>query len=185
MSSEFVALLELLEMLVFSPRTGVLMALLVTAAVVDVRTGRIPNWLVLGGALYGVLHFAFFPLHAREVGIGFALGGLAVGLVALLPLYCLRVMGAGDVKLMAMAGAFLGPTSAVAALLAILAAGGVLAVALTLRSGQFARMLSNVGGLTMHEGASVGRMPYAVAIAAGTIGYLVAAQLGFLGAAWS
>jgi prepilin peptidase CpaA len=185
MSSEFVALLELLDMLVFSPRTGVLMALLVTAAVVDARTGRIPNWLVLGGALYGVLHYAFFPINAREVGIEVALGGLAIGLVALLPLYFLRVMGAGDVKLMAMTGAFLGPMSTVSALLATLLAGGLLAMAITLRSGQFARMLGNVAGLTMHQGACVGKMPYAVAIAAGTIGYLVAAQLGFIGAAWS
>lgn len=185
MSSEFIAMLDLLEMLVLSPRTGVLMALLLIAAVIDVKTGRIPNWLVFGGALYAMAYNAFFPLFPRDIGILFALGGLAVGLVALLPLYLLRVMGAGDVKLMAMAGAFLGPSATVAAILATLVAGGLLAVAVALRSGQFARMLANVGGLTLHDGASVGKMPFGVAIAAGTIGYLILAQLGLIGGAWS
>lgn len=200
MSSEFAAMLDLLEMLVLSPRTGVLMALLLIAAASDIRTGRIPNWLVLGGALYALAYNAFFPVHPRDIGILFALGGLAVGLVALLPLYLFRAMGAGDVKLMAMVGAFLGTSATVAAVLATLIAGGVLAVALALCSGHLARMLRNiammsrgtmltvttgVGGLTVHDGPSAGRMPYGVAIAVGTIGYLVLTQLGLIGGAWS
>jgi prepilin peptidase CpaA len=98
-SSEFLAVLDLVEMLLLHPRTGVLIGLLTTAAVSDVRTGRIPNWLVFSGALYALAYNALYP---RDMGILFALGGLSVGLVALLPGYLLRVLGAGDVKLMAM-----------------------------------------------------------------------------------
>lgn len=198
MSSEFTAMLDLIEMLVLSPRTGVLMVLLLIAAVSDIRTGRIPNWLVFGGALYALAYNAFFPLYPRDIGILFALGGLAVGLGAFLPLYLFRVMGAGDVKLMAMVGAFLGTWATIAAVLATLIAGGVLAVVLALWSGHLVRLLRNVvmvcrgtmlslatgvGGLAVHDGASAGRMPYGVAIAAGTIGYLILAQLGFIGGA--
>jgi prepilin peptidase CpaA len=192
-------MLELLEMLALSPRTGVLIVLLVIAAVIDVRTGRIPNWLVFAGALYGLACNAIAPLYARDIGILFALGGLTVGLVAMLPAYLLRVMGAGDVKLMAMVGAFLGAWTTVSAVLATLVAGGVLALALAMWSGRTVRLLRNVaavsrgtmvamttgiGGLVVHDGPSAGTMPYGVAIAVGTIAYLVLSQLGFIGGAW-
>jgi prepilin peptidase CpaA len=199
MPSEFIAMLDLLEMLVLSPRTGVLVALLLIAAVIDVKTGRIPNWLVFGGALYALVYNAFFPLYPRDIGILFALGGLAIGLAALLPAYLFRVMGAGDVKLMAMVGAFLGTSATLGAVLATLIAGGVLAVGLALCSGRLVRMLRNVAsmsrgtmltfatggsGLAVPDGPSAGRMPYGVAIAAGTIGYLIVAQLGLIGSTW-
>ena len=193
-------MLDLLEMLVASPRTGVLMGLLLIAAVSDAKTGRIPNWLVFSGALYALLYNGFVPLHPRDNGMLFALGGLTVGLAALLPAYLFRVMGAGDVKLMAMVGAFLGTWTTVAAVLATLIAGGVFAVGLAIRSGGFVRMLRNVtmmlrgtmltlatgvGGLTVHDGPSAGKMPYGVAIAAGTIGYLILEHLGLIGRTWS
>src|SRR5688500_1390477 len=144
MSSEFTAMLELLQMLALSPRTGVLMGLLLIAAVIDVRTSRIPNWLVFGGALYALIYNAISPLYARDIGILFALGGLAVGLAALLPAYLFRVMGAGDVKLMAMVGAFIGTSATVGAVLSTLIAGGVLAIALALWRGRLGRMLHNL-----------------------------------------
>ena len=182
-------------MLVRSPRTGVLVALLLIAAISDIKTGRIPNWLVLGGAAYGLLYNAFFPVFPRDIGLLFALGGLAVGLGALLPLYFVRVMGAGDVKLMAMVGAFLGASATVAAMLATLITGGFLAIAFALCSGRLGRLVHNVatmfrgtlltfasgvGGLTVHDGPSAGKMPYGIAIAAGTIGYMVLEQLGLI-----
>jgi prepilin peptidase CpaA len=201
MHSEFSAAVELLAMLVVSPRSGVLLALLIVAAVSDAKTGRIPNWLVFGGALYAVGYNAFFPLYPSHIGIFSALGGLAVGLLASLPAYLFRVLGAGDVKLMAMVGAFLGPWSTVGAVLSTLIAGGILALALALWSAHLGRMLHNltmicrgtaftlgttgIGGLAASDGPSPGRMPYGVAIAAGTIGYLIFAQLGLIGRTWS
>jgi prepilin peptidase CpaA len=195
MFSELNASLELLAIPVLNLRTGVLMILLLAAAISDIKTGRIPNCLVFGGALYGLVYNIFFPVHPGYIGVLFALGGLALGLSALLPLYLFRVMGAGDVKLMAMVGAFLGTSATVAAVLATLIVGGVLAVALALWSGRLVRMLLNVamifrgtmltvatgvGGLAVHGSPSAGRMPYGVAIALGTTGYLVLEQLAFI-----
>lgn len=201
MHSEFSAAVELLAMLVVSPRSGVLLALLIVAAVSDAKTGRIPNWLVFGGALYAVGYNAFFPLYPSDIGIFSAAGGLAVGLLASLPAYLFRVLGAGDVKLMAMVGAFLGPWSTVGAVLSTLIAGGILALALALWSAHLGRMLHNlvmicrgtaftlgatgIGGLAASDGPSTRRMPYGVAIAAGTVGYLIFAQLGLIGRTWS
>ena len=170
-------------------------ALLVMAACIDIKRNRIPNWLVFGGAVYGLLYNTLFPVYPREVGILFALGGSGIGLAMLLPMYALRVMGAGDVKLMAMAGAFLGASATLNAVLATLIAGGVLAMVLALFNGTVGRMVRNVammfrgtmltfatgvGGLTVHGGPSAGKMPYGVAIATGTIIYLILVQLGLI-----
>jgi prepilin peptidase CpaA len=164
--------------------------------VIDIRTGRIPNWLVFGGALYALAYNSLFPFYPKDNGTLLALQGLAVGLGAFLPFYVFRAMGAGDVKLMAMVGAFLGLWPAVHAVLATLVAGGVLAVVLAVRSGRLSRVLENVammcrgtmltvatgvGGLAVIESPAAGTMPYGAAIAAGSIGYLLLAQLGFLG----
>jgi prepilin peptidase CpaA len=200
MNSEFGAALDLLVTLVSSPRTGVLLALLIAASVSDSKSGRIPNWLVFGGALYAVVYSVFFPVCPRDIGALFALGGLAIGLAAFLPAYLFRIMGAGDVKLMAMVGAFLGPWSTAGAVLSTLIAGGVLALALALSAGRLGLMVRNLamicrgavltlgtgtGGTVTTDGPSAGRMPYGIAIAVGTIAYLTFSQLGLIGRTWS
>ena len=122
-------------------------------------------------------------------GLGFlsAIGGLAIGLVVMLPMYLLRAMGAGDVKLMAMVGAFLGPEDVLGAILATFVAGGVLSLAYAWKIGVLRRTLQNIrfilySGAVKIAGGSVptledapetaGKFPYAVAIAVGTLGYL-------------
>jgi prepilin peptidase CpaA len=179
--------------LVAHPRTGVLIALLAAAAVIDWRTRRIPNWLTLGGILYGLAYNAIVPPPLRG-GLGWALTGAAVGLVLLLPLYVFRIMGAGDVKLMAMVGAFLGAAATLQALLFTLVAGGIAAVAYALYHRGALRLARNTGAIVQSlafaalsgtrpadpvpRGASVGAIPYAVSIALGTLACLVTRQLG-------
>lgn len=189
---EIAALLELLGMLVLHPGTGALMALLLIAAVIDWRTMRIPNWLTVSGMVYGLV---FNATHSTSVTAGLVTAGLglAVGLVLLLPLYAIRVMGAGDVKLMAMVGAFLGAGPTLKALLFILVIGGCAAFAFALSHQATARFATNMRNLVYSMairgaplwrpevvGVSVGRMPYGVSIALGTSTFLVARQIGFI-----
>ena len=195
MNSELQAVLELLVMLVLEPHIVVLVGLLLVAAWCDCKTHRIPNALVFGGALYALVLHGWFPIM---VGGGFvwALKGLLLGLALLLPFYFLRVMGAGDVKLVAMVGAFIGFPSIFYAVLGTFLAGGAMAVAYGLRKGVLRVMLTNIvtlfqvaalstacgakPSLSLDAGVSVGKLPYGVAIAAGTIGYVVLKQLGIV-----
>jgi prepilin peptidase CpaA len=170
--------------------------LLVLAAVIDWRTLRIPNWLTVSGMVYGLAISAIAaPAHqGHAMGALASLGGLAVGLVVLLPLYALRVMGAGDVKLMAMVGAFLGLPSMGYALLYCLMAGGAFALFYVLYQSVALKFVMNVGaalqmlpfaaqhgrraGAWLATAPSIGKMPYGPAICAGTLVYLVLRQLG-------
>lgn len=104
------------------------MALLLFLAPVlasDLTSRRIPNAHLLA-ALILSLFAAIRGVDHTELS-GWA-GGLAVGLVSFLPLYALRLMGAGDVKMMATCGACIGPALAWHAALLALMLGGVLAV---------------------------------------------------------
>ena len=175
---------------VFELRIALLLLLVLAAVVFDVRSHRIPNWLVFAGLLIGI---AFHTFLSYEWGLGYALKGAAVGFGLFLPLYVLRGMGAGDVKLMAMVGAFLGPASALGAVLTTLVAGGVLAIGAALWKGALPRLLANIRFMLSHaavrvvSGAaagieaaptSAGTLPYAVAIAAGTFIQVMLARSG-------
>lgn len=169
---------------------GALLAFLLAAVVTDLRGRIIPNPLVVTGMVSGLLMAGLSPQ-----GIGFlnALAGLGVGLACFLPIYAVRAMGAGDVKLMAMAGTFLGPLATLEAVLWVLLAGGLLAVLFAARHGMVRKMLGNVSTLFYSATASVqtrnlpdlsaapstGKLPYAVAIAAGVGGFLLARAAGF------
>jgi prepilin peptidase CpaA len=193
--AEFEAVLDLLGMLFFDWRTGILTLLLTVAAISDYRVHRIPNWLVLSGALFGVIYNTVLA-PSPYANILFPLAGLGLGLLLFLPLYLIRAMGAGDVKLLAMVGAFLGPGDTFLAALASMIVGGVLSIMFVLVRGTARRLLHNLsslfqlgllsvaGGskpnLQIEVDRSAGKLPYGVAIAIGTIGYLITDQLGFL-----
>jgi prepilin peptidase CpaA len=105
---------------------GVLVVLMAMACVMDVRERRIPNALVAVVLVAGVL--ATVALDPVLPGLWRALAGVGVGLAIWLPGWLLRMMGAGDVKLFAAAGAWLGPAGAVNAAIAAAILGGVLAL---------------------------------------------------------
>jgi len=172
-----------------------MLVLMLLAAKQDISSHRISNKLVLTGVLFGVVLNGILP-----EGLGFnsqvpgALGwlaafkGVAVGIGLFLPLYWLRAMGAGDVKLMGMVGAFLGSNDVLGAVLATLVAGGVMALLVVMWSKQLGPMLQNVklifygSAVKLSTGqaplmndlpVSVGKLPYAVAISLGTFAYLI------------
>lgn len=173
--------------------------LLATAVLQDIKYHRIPNSIAFSGAGLGMLLNTLLPKGMGFVSwlpgsLGF-LGGLegaALGLVLLLPMYLLRAMGAGDVKLMAMVGAFLGPKAVLGAVLGTFLAGGLLALGFAVKNRIVARVLQNIRDM-VYMGAfkaatgqlptmedmpqTAGKLPYAIAIALGTTTYLLWAAM--------
>ena len=73
----------------------------------------------------------------------------------MLPLYLLRAMGAGDVKLMAMVGVFVGPLGALSVALLTFVAGGVLALAVAARNGALGRLFWNLKAMLLGSAVNV------------------------------
>lgn len=175
---------------------GLLSGLLITAAWHDVRSRRIPNAIVFTGMALALALHVFAPAGSGFTsasfpgGLGFwkSLAGLGVGLAAMLPLYFLRAAGAGDAKLMAMVGVFLGPMDALGAVLFTFVGGAVLACAFAVKRRVLGRMLHNVR-LIVYDAAvklagtgapffdpfvdSAVKIPYALAIGFGTAAWVV------------
>ncbi len=104
-------------------------------------------------------------------------------------------MGAGDVKLLAGVGAWVGPSLTLGAFIATALAGGAIALAMMLASGQFFRhwvMMQELGReilevrdpVRLSEAATARKstmrlLPYGIPIAVGSIAYFTWAGLLF------
>lgn len=106
---------------------SVFTAILVAACVTDLRSRRIPNSLVLALAITGVM-FVFWQLPVGS-GVLYMVNGFTVSLLIWLPFWLLGMLGAGDVKLFAASGIWLGPVGAIQASLLAALVGGALALA--------------------------------------------------------
>jgi prepilin peptidase CpaA len=144
-------------------------------AFIDLRTRRVPNALTIPLAVAGIACAAggFSGLTMRA-----ALFGLVLGLVFMLPGYVFGATGAGDVKLLAAAGAWLGPSHVGVAFLYTAIVGGVLALVVARRRRRLALTLEGAGRIITTRAANVveiehpaanNRFAYAPAIAAGSM----------------
>lgn len=161
-----------------------LAAVLATAVSSDLRARRISNRLIAVGLVTAVtLHVvalaaALVPPAGR--GAVSPLTGALCGAASLLPLYFVRGCAAGDVKLLAVVGAFLGAPLALVAGIATYVAGGVLALVFLLRRGVARQTAENLRSMVTpgHDRPlpsvrhTASRLPYAVAIASGTVAAL-------------
>jgi prepilin peptidase CpaA len=144
----------------------------------DVRTRRIPNWLTFPAAALGLV--AATAAHGGPGTVSSAVG-LLVGLMLFFPLFVLKGLGAGDVKLMGALGAWLGTAVVLGVAFYTTLAGGVLALGLIVKhrySGQAVRNLwlllthwrvvglRPLDALTLETSAGP-KLPYALPIAVG------------------
>jgi len=156
------------------------LALTLSAALLDWRSRRIPNWLTIPGFLSGVtLHVVLNGWH----GFLFALAGGILALVVLLPLVLLRALGAGDWKLMGAVGAFLGWKLFLFVLVGSIFVSGIMAMVQVYRVGRVMETFRNMWilvrgffafGLKKNPQISLDspgllKLPFGVAVAAATI----------------
>lgn len=143
-------------------------ALVIVAAVKDLTSYTIPNWisLALAAAFLPAAFAAGLPLGQIGLHLGVGLGALALGM----GLFALRVIGGGDAKLMAGAALWLGSSALLPFVLTTVMVGGALSLGLITLRAPLLRPLVVLGPSWFvrladpKEGA-----PYGLAIAAGAL----------------
>lgn len=173
------------------PIQAVLVATVLIAAGFDWRFRRVPNWLAAAGFLLGVGLNSY--LRGPRGG-GAALLGAGLALAIYAPLYLLRGMGGGDVKLMAAVGALAGPGNWLLIFVITALAGGIAALLVVVFGGRVQQTAGNLGkiftrlatgasphaadpSLDVRSGKGAG-LPHAVMIALGVLLFLAAVRLG-------
>jgi prepilin peptidase CpaA len=167
---------------------ALLMAVVLGAAVYDVRYRRIPNWLTVLGVILG---FALNTFLWGWPGFRHSLIGFGIAFVSYLALYALRAMGAGDVKLMAAVGAIVGGPDWFGIFIVTAIIGGIMALILVAVRKRVTSTFWNVGfiinemksgrpayvgkeELDVHHPKALG-LPHGAVIAVGTLFFLAVA----------
>jgi prepilin peptidase CpaA len=130
------------------------LVVLTVATFTDLRSRRIPNWLVLPFMAAGLAVPAWFlGWHGFIQSIeGFGLGAAVFGILS-----WIAGMGMGDVKLVAAIGAWIGPQQLVIAMVLTAMAGGLIALG------------AAIIGMFRGDVSKSRKIPYAPAIAIGTL----------------
>jgi prepilin peptidase CpaA len=164
---------------------AVLICVVLAAAIYDARYRKVPNWLSLSGVILGLCLNVYL---SGWNGLEAAASGFGLALLIYTPLYLIRGMGAGDVKLMAAIGAIVGPHGWLNIFIATALVGGLvslLAVVIKKRAHQtllnlitivfelahFRRPAKADARLDIRNPSSL-RMPHAISIAVGCIVFL-------------
>ncbi len=155
-------------------------ALVSSAAVIDIRCRRIPNWLV---AIFLTAALAFRLENLGLDGLRMSLAGMALGAIAVGPLCWLRAMGLGDLKLCAAVGAWIGYQQLTVALVITAVAGGIVAIVWMSACGKVDEAFEGAGDLLFSlprrrlgahtaltlDNPRANTIPYAPAIAIGAL----------------
>ena len=167
-------------------------AVLIVAAVIDGKQLKVPNWItfpmIVSGWVYSTCYFGWS-------GLGWSMVGMVVGLVLLMPAYCIGGMGAGDVKLMAGVGAWLWSVTTFYAFCLTTIIGAVIAVGMVLyqkrwqhHKDQFFHIVDEVfsvknpeklAAIAAERKPTMLLLPYGIPIAIGSIAYFARSGMLF------
>ncbi len=165
---------------------------LVVAAVIDGKILKVPNWLTFPFIVSGWIHCTIEGGFGTN-GLLFSLLGTFVGMMLLLVLRNVGGMGAGDVKLLAGVGAWLGAVVTLYAFAATAIVGGIMAAIMIYRSGQWekhfamahrilhewktVRKPSELAAIARERKPTMYLLPYGIPMAIGSIIYFACAGM--------
>ncbi len=164
------------------------------ASWIDYAQRRVPNWLNLALIVTGfAVQYWFFGGSGLRVGFL----GLMTGFGLLIVPWLMHGMGAGDVKLMAAIGVWMGPLLTFYSFALGAMIGGVVAVMMIVGSGRLRMACANMGiiwskctnsqtmftefGSAKSFGNTSQLLPYGVPLTAGTLVILAATMFGWWG----
>ncbi len=164
----------------------VLVCIVLAAGTYDLRFRRIPNWLNLSGIVLGL---GMNTLLLARHGLAMGLLGMICSLGVYVPLYLIRGMGAGDVKLMAAVGAISGPQNWLGIFIATALLGGIVSILFVLFRKRFHQTVLNLSVIIAElahcrlpanadsridvRSSRASRMPHGALIATGAIAFLI------------
>ena len=177
-------LADLSESLVENWQVWLVTVTLIVAAVIDGLKLKVPNWITFPMILSG---WVYSGIALGWEGLAWSVVGTIVGLALLMPAYAIGGMGAGDVKLLAGVGAWVGSTTTFYAFCVSAVIGGVIAVAMVVyrkawehHRDQFWMIVNEVttirdadqlSAIAAERKGSMLLLPYGIPIAIGTISY--------------
>lgn len=167
-----------------------LISILIVAAVIDIRTQKIPNLLTFPTMVFGLVYYG---VTNGWDGLLFSLGGLALGIGIFFILYMMGGMGAGDVKLMGAVGAIIGSKGILLTAFFSAIVGGVYALIVLIFNIEYLKDLIKRSYITIKSfvftkqfipipadnALKKPKLCYGVAIAIGTFSYLLLEAYGY------
>ena len=156
----------------------IIASVLLVAGVTDLRSSKIPNWLTISAMASGL--FSHSLLNGLS-GLLFSAKGLGLGFALFILLYVRGGMGAGDVKLLAAVGSFIGAEAVLSAGLMAMLLGGLYAIAMMISLNGLRAGMKQIGALltycvlvpgstrTLTPAKAQPRLRYALVIGLGTL----------------
>ncbi len=185
---------QLLHQEVLTYQWGVVIGASLVGAACDLASHRIPNWLTLPTCVAGLV---FAGWLAGWGGLWDSIGGCVLMATPYVILFAYAGGGAGDAKLMGAAGAWLGTSLGIVALLSVAVIGAFLGIGASLMKKEGRSVATNLWGLTYALAAltlgqikpsqarefvppteGMRKMPYGAAI---FLGLCVAAMTDYIG----
>lgn len=155
----------------------------VVVSIIDFRSHRIPNVIILPLLLFGLV---YYTVIGQWAGFLFSLKGMGIGFLVLFFPYIMGGMGAGDVKFMSALGALLGPQQIFFAFLCAGILGGFVALVVMIKKRTVIKIFKRLGTafLLFFSGAGISvfkdeprqpgeGIPYGPVIASGTFASII------------
>lgn len=164
-------------------------AVVVAAAITDLRRRRVYDWLTLPSIVIGVVGNLFLGGvmgNDENIGLLGSLCGLGLCFIPMILLWRLGGIGGGDVKLLSAVGAILGWRLALDVMFASFITAAFFAVILILRSRLTKQTFNNIGRYVFRKMSKEDKikmsqespkLPFAVAVAVGVIAVIIFREL--------
>lgn len=148
------------------------LAFTLAGSITDIASRRIPNYLTYSAAALVLLSSASAGLASFSYALLWLVVTIAIGSV----IFGIGLIGGGDIKLMAVGAAALGYPTFFIILLYVAVAGGLLAACVAVQQHRLRETLLNIAfsaasGTAVVPRATSNRIPYALAICAGSLYY--------------